>query len=97
MRYLNCKERPPVGWMAAALLGGLFALACNGRTAKTQADGQAGDGAAAGKAGAKITRISLPERSFDFGDVNRGEVATHTFVVKNVSKEIVHIQQAQGS
>jgi hypothetical protein len=44
-----------------------------------------------------VTRISVPEREFKYGDVNRGETAAHTFVIKNISTEVLHIKRAQGS
>jgi len=82
------------GALAAGLLAAL--LACN-RTPAGKGDAAADGGGAAGD-GPKTAVMQLPETSFDFGDVERGKDAAHTFVIKNISnKETLHIQRAQGS
>lgn len=43
------------------------------------------------------SRIKVSEMEWDAGDVARGEDAVHTFVLKNISKEVVHIKRAKGS
>lgn len=43
------------------------------------------------------SRIEVSEMEWDAGDVARGESAVHTFVLKNISKEVVHIKRAKGS
>lgn len=44
-----------------------------------------------------VTRMSLPEWSFEAGDVTRGDEVAHTFVFKNISDQVFHIKRAHGS
>ncbi len=58
------------------------------------------DGKAVAKAEAKPTgptRIEVKEMEFNAGDINRGDDAKHTFILKNISKDVVHIKRAKGS
>jgi len=48
-------------------------------------------GAAAGP------KLQIVQPDFDAGDVNRDEKVTHTFILKNVGKDVLHIKRAQGS
>jgi|GEM_PF-6373365 len=41
--------------------------------------------------------IEVPEGSFDFGDIERGQVATHTFKIKNSTNRRLKLIRATGS
>jgi hypothetical protein len=42
-------------------------------------------------------KIEAAEKAVDLGDVRQGEKATHTFVLKNVGTDVLHIRKAKGS
>jgi|GEM_PF-5628088 len=62
-------------------------------------DKQASKTAASAKS-AKVSQGLLEVvggNEFNFGDIERGKSAVHTFVLKNVGKDVVHIKRAKGS
>jgi len=58
---------------------------------------QAAAPAPAGAQPAGKGRIEVAEKSVDLGGIKQGEKATHTFVLKNVGTDVLHIRRAQGS
>lgn len=41
--------------------------------------------------------IQFPEPSYDFGTINQGDKATHTFVIRNIGDAPLKIIKAKGS
>jgi hypothetical protein len=64
--------------------------------APTPAANPAGQPATA-PAAAGAGRIEVAQKSVDLGDVRQGEKVTHTFVLKNVGTDVLHIRRAKGS
>lgn len=73
-------------WLLALLLLAAGSLAC---------------GEKAGEEGAAVVadagRIEVSEATFDIGEINRGDTATHVFTIKNTGKGVLRINKAQGS
>jgi hypothetical protein len=42
-------------------------------------------------------KIEVAEKTVDLGEIRQGEKATHTFVLKNVGTDVLHIRKAKGS
>ena len=42
-------------------------------------------------------RLSVDKETVDLGEIAQGEKATHTFNLKNVGTDVVHIARAKGS
>jgi|GEM_PF-6446446 len=42
-------------------------------------------------------RLEAAEKVVEVGSVRQGEKATHTFVLKNVGTDVLHIKKAKGS
>jgi hypothetical protein len=60
--------------------------------AKPGAQPATGEAPAAGKG-----RIQVAEKSVELGDLKQGDKATHTFILKNVGTDVLHIRRAKGS
>jgi hypothetical protein len=79
---------------AVALLAS--SLAC--RPSGQAADASTVQAAPAAPAVKPVTRLGLPERSYEAGDVMRGDTVAHTFTIKNTStSEVLRIKRAQGT
>lgn len=46
---------------------------------------------------AKPESIKLPEMSFDFGKIPQGKPVTHNFIVENIGKDTLRIENVQAS
>lgn len=85
------------------LVAGSFAFtACNDATSKIgNGEAEAGNGAEAAVSGAETTagtpQFEFAEERWDFGDVEEGQVAKHTFTFTNTGDAPLIIYNAQGS
>ena len=79
-----CKPPAPVPAGGDATVAPIAAAAAAGATATAPE--------AAGKG-----RIEVAEKSVDLGDIRQGDKATHTFILKNVGTDVLHIRRAKGS
>jgi hypothetical protein len=73
---------------AAAALAAVI-LSCNKPKGGQAADAQADQ--------PRTGKIEVPVESFDFGDVNRGDTANHTFAIKNATNRPLKLVRAKGS
>lgn len=53
------------------------------------------DNSTAKKSAGKLEVVGGAE--YKFGEIARGESVVHTFILKNVGKDVVHIKRAKGS
>ena len=86
-------------WLLAPSAAVLLAASLSCKSSSTAPDAAKAAAAAppAASAPKPATRMLIAERTKDFGDVNRGDTAAHTFAIKNISSEVLHIKRAQGS